>query len=109
MRETTVLELEADAPVAAGPATAMPGVPGEWRGRRLILATAISVAAAALATALAMVVSRRRVGAGAEPAPPGARSSPTSTINVNWGFALFGTNVMAERRRRAGRLFGRRR
>jgi len=109
MREPAVLEPEADAEVAGVPAIAKPGLPGEWRGRRLVLATTISVAAAMLATVLALAVSRRHAGAGVEPASPRGRSSPTSTINVNWGFALFGTNVMAERRRRAGWLFGRRR
>ena len=45
-------------------------------------------------------------GRAAQPASRRARSSPTSTIDVNWGFALFGTNVMAERRRWSGRLSG---
>jgi hypothetical protein len=83
---------------------------GDQRRRRtLILAAVLSVAPAVLATTLA-IVRRRRAGnlqpaAGPRPAAP--RQAPQSTINVNWGFALFGTNVMAERRRRAGGLFGR--
>src|SRR5215472_910730 len=54
MREPAVLEPEADAEVAGVPAIAKPGLPGEWRGRRLVLATTISVAAAMLATVLAL-------------------------------------------------------
>jgi hypothetical protein len=78
------MEPDAGAGVAGAPAIAKPRVPAEWRGRRLLLATAISVGAAAVATALAMVLSRRLpVRADAAPASPRARSSPTSTINVN--------------------------
>ena len=77
------------------------------RGRRrtLILATALSVTCAVVATTLAVVL-RRRLGAAGGVAPVAVpRPAPVSTINVNWGFALFGTNVLAERRR-SGRLRG---
>jgi hypothetical protein len=60
MRETTVLEPEADAEGSSVPAIEEPRRCAEGRGRSLILATAISVAAAVLATVLAIVVSSRR-------------------------------------------------
>jgi hypothetical protein len=103
MHETTAAGPDVDAEVVEV------GDGDQRRRRTLILAAVLSVAPAVLATTLAMV--RRRRAAALEPAarprPAALRQAPQSTINVNWGFALFGSNVMAERRRRGGGLFGR--
>ena len=101
MRDTTAVDPEATATgsVSAVPATTEAAGTALARRKSLILATALSVAAAALATVLARVLVRRSA------APSTARRpAPTSTINVNWGLALFGANVMGEQRRRGGRL-----
>ena len=97
MPETTGLDADLDADV-------MTTTRGNRTPRRsLIFATVLTVVPAVIATTVAMVLRRRHAAA----APP--RSAPTSTINVNWGFALFGSNVMGERRRGLrGRLSHRR-
>jgi len=74
-------------------------VPDRSRRQRLLVATFLSVASAVVATMLGIVLRRRGAAAGSS-APAASRLAPTSTINVNWGFALFGTNVMAEGGRR---------
>jgi len=85
----------------------------EKRGPSLLLGVTISVAAAVLATALALMLHRRRhTAATSEAASSAPRAGPTSTIAVNWAFALFGSNVMGERPRRSRRVLaipGRRR
>ena len=78
----------------------------------LLLGVAISMAAATLATALVVVLHRRRHAAASGAASGTPRGGPTSTIAVNWAFALFGGNVIGERPRRGRRLLvlpGRRR
>jgi hypothetical protein len=92
-------EAAADGPAGAVPAITETADRARTRRRSLILATALSVAAAVLATMLATVLTRRSALPSAAPRP-----APTSTINVNWGLALFGTNVMGEQRRRGARL-----
>jgi hypothetical protein len=104
MRDTTVLNTEAAAPGPAGavPATTETTDRAGARRKSLVLATALSVAAAVLATMLARVLVRR-----AAVPSTAQRPAPTSTINVNWGLALFGANVMGEQRRRGARLHDR--
>src|SRR5437660_10217539 len=97
MRGTTVARPAATADSAA--AAPLPGAiagPVERLRRPLLLATALSVAAAVLATAMAAVLCTRRAAASAT----GRRGAPTSTTNVNGGFARLGPNVRAEQRRR---------
>ena len=102
MPETTGLDADLDADV-------MTTTSGDRTPRRsLIFATVLTVVPAVIATTVAMVLRRRRAAA-APPRSAPTRSAPTSTINVNWGFALFGSNVMGERRRGLrGRLSHRR-
>jgi hypothetical protein len=101
MRETTVVNPEA---AATGSTVDLPltiETTDRARARRksLVLAMALSVAAAVLATLLAKVLAQRS----AVPTT-GPRAAPTSTINVNWGLALFGANVIGEQRRRGTRI-----
>lgn len=70
----------------------------------LLLGAAISVAAAVLATALVVMLHRRGPAAASGAATGTPRGGPTSTIAVNWAFALFGSNVIGERPRRGRRL-----
>jgi hypothetical protein len=102
MPETTAADPDVDSEF-------VPSVPDCDRSRRprLILAAVLSVVPAVVATTLGIVLRRRRAAAGGTAAPVATRPAPSSTINVNWGFALFGTNVMGERGRRPGWLRGR--
>lgn len=101
MRDITVTNAEtaAEGPAGAVPATTETPDRARTRRRSLIVATALSVAAAVVATVVATVMTRRS----AVPAVA-RRPAPTSTINVNWGLALFGANVMGEQQRRGARL-----
>jgi hypothetical protein len=107
MRDTTVVTpaATADTTAAFSPADAITEPVGRLR-RPLILATGLSVAAAVLATALARVLSHRRRDERQDVRRTSPRGAPISTINVNWGLALFGANVVGEQRRRGGRLRG---
>jgi hypothetical protein len=87
--------------------TAPDGVTTSQRRRRLLLPLVAGMGAAMFATALAFALTRARHGTGGSPPMPDQRrpgSAPISTINVNWGLALFGTNVIgAQPRHRRGR------
>lgn len=107
MRDTTFATPAATAETtsAVPPTDAIAEPVGRLR-RPVILATGLSVAAAVVATVLAGVRRRGRQAEGQDVRSTARRGAPTSTINVNWGFALFGANVMGEQRRRGGRLPG---
>jgi hypothetical protein len=60
----------------------------------------VAGAVAMVATVVAVVLARalQAAQAGTEGAARRPRPAPSSTINVNWGLALFGTNVIAASR-----------
>jgi len=104
MSDTTLATPAATADTtAAVPAGPIAEPVGRLR-RPLILATGLSVVAAVLATALTVALRGRQGTERHGGRATGRRGAPMSTINVNWGFALFGANVMGEQRRRGGRL-----
>jgi hypothetical protein len=87
--------------------------PSEASGRpdpRVMIPVAAAVAIAATVVAVILARALQASDAGTEGAARRRRPAPSSTINVNWGLALFGTNVVAASRPGRGlRRFARRR